>query len=248
MDTGYHSNHTHYSRAMSLPANRTRRGSLGSPRRQHRQRRIRSSSHSTSPNDASDEELDDRPLSHSSHNRAYSSADALSSEQDDDRSRKYHHQHSLTKQSPVNKHRDFLKQIESTFLQEDVNSDNSPMYNPVANGRDMQAANGDMRRSPRMDSASRRSPSSETKSSSLQIKSLEEVTDMFNQDPQELHRVVLYKDSDVEDFGFSVSDGVYDKGVYVNTVRPGGPGARNGNIRPFDRILQVRIYSRRGKI
>ena len=55
----------------------------------------------------------------------------------------------------------------------------------------------------------------------------------------ELHRVTLYKDSDVEDFGFSVSDGVYERGVFVNTIRPGGPAARSTNVKPFDRILQV---------
>ncbi|XP_072027579.1 glutamate receptor-interacting protein 2-like isoform X1 [Amphiura filiformis] len=241
IDTGYHSNHTHYSRSMSLPANRGRRGSAGgSPRRQHRQRRIRSSSHSTSPNDASDEELDDgRPLGHNSQHRAYSSADPLSSEYDDERNRSYRHPHPMpNNRSPMNKHRDFLKQIEATFLQEDNSSDNSPLYSqPGINGNGIHIPNGDSHQS----NTHRRSPqsSSDTKSSSLQIKSLEEVTDMFASNPQELHRVVMYKDSDVEDFGFSVSDGVYDKGVYINTVRPGGPGARNGNIKPFDRILQI---------
>ena len=227
---------------MSLPANRARRGSAGgSPRRQHRSRRIRSSSHSTSPNDASDEEIDETPLSHQTYNhRAYSSADALSSDHEEERSRHTpHHQHQQyanpnPNQSPVNRHRDFLKQIEATFLQDE--EENIPLYATTSNGVHQENKannNGDMA-SPR----SMRS-SSETKSSSLQIKSLEEVSDMFSGNHQELHRVVLYKDSDVEDFGFSVSDGVYDKGVYVNTVRPGGPATRNGNIKPFDRILQV---------
>ncbi|XP_071960184.1 glutamate receptor-interacting protein 2-like [Antedon mediterranea] len=55
----------------------------------------------------------------------------------------------------------------------------------------------------------------------------------------ELHKVILYKDTDVEDFGFSVSDGVYENGVFVNMIRPGGPASRNGNIKTFDRILQI---------
>ena len=42
-----------------------------------------------------------------------------------------------------------------------------------------------------------------------------------------------------EDFGFSVSDGAYDRGVYVNRVREGGPADRNGGVRPYDRVLQV---------
>ncbi len=240
---------------MSLPANRARRGSTGgSPRRQHRQRRIRSSSHSTSPNDASDEELDDgRSLSRNSHHRAYSSADALSSEYDDERNRRYHHPHPLpNNKSPMNRHRDFLKQIEATFLQDDNSSDNGPLYSqPVINSNGLHVQNGGMHPSgmppsngdsiSQQTSPHRRSPQSsfETKTSSLQIKSLEEVTDMFASNPQELHRVVMYKDSDVEDFGFSVSDGVYDKGVYINTVRPGGPAAKNSNVKPFDRVLQV---------
>lgn len=48
----------------------------------------------------------------------------------------------------------------------------------------------------------------------------------------------LLKDSDLEDFGFSVSDGVLEKGVYVNNIRPGGP-AEIGGLKPYDRLLQV---------
>lgn len=57
--------------------------------------------------------------------------------------------------------------------------------------------------------------------------------------PIEVHRVTLFKDKVYEDFGFSVSDGLYDKGVYVNRVRPGGPADMSGILKPFDRILQV---------
>uniref|UniRef100_A0A673HEG7 Glutamate receptor-interacting protein 1-like n=1 Tax=Sinocyclocheilus rhinocerous TaxID=307959 RepID=A0A673HEG7_9TELE len=48
----------------------------------------------------------------------------------------------------------------------------------------------------------------------------------------------LLKDSDLEDFGFSVSDGVLEKGVYVNNIRPGGP-AEIGGLKPYDRLLQI---------
>uniref|UniRef100_A0A3B3TM61 Glutamate receptor interacting protein 2 n=1 Tax=Poecilia latipinna TaxID=48699 RepID=A0A3B3TM61_9TELE len=41
-----------------------------------------------------------------------------------------------------------------------------------------------------------------------------------------------------DDFGFSVSDGFLEKGVYVNMIRPDGPADRAG-LKPFDRILQV---------
>uniref|UniRef100_A0A8C5N8M4 PDZ domain-containing protein n=1 Tax=Gouania willdenowi TaxID=441366 RepID=A0A8C5N8M4_GOUWI len=51
-------------------------------------------------------------------------------------------------------------------------------------------------------------------------------------------QLTLEKDSDLEDFGFSVSDGMLDRGVYVNNIRPGGPAERYG-LQAFDRILQI---------
>ncbi|XP_006814840.1 glutamate receptor-interacting protein 1-like [Saccoglossus kowalevskii] len=67
----------------------------------------------------------------------------------------------------------------------------------------------------------------------------DQMKDIFSPTPIELHKVALCKDMDYDDFGFSVSDGLYERGVYVNCVRPGGPAAQTGNIRPFDRILQI---------
>ena len=52
-------------------------------------------------------------------------------------------------------------------------------------------------------------------------------------------QVTLFKEPDEEDFGFSVSDGLLDKGVYVNNIRPSGP-AELGGLKAFDRLLQVR--------
>lgn len=57
--------------------------------------------------------------------------------------------------------------------------------------------------------------------------------------PIEVHRVTLFKDNVYEDFGFSVSNGLYEKGVYVNRIRPGGPADMSGILKPFDRILQA---------
>ncbi|XP_071984440.1 glutamate receptor-interacting protein 2 isoform X4 [Engystomops pustulosus] len=54
----------------------------------------------------------------------------------------------------------------------------------------------------------------------------------------ELLKVTVMKDLETDDFGFSVSDGLLDKGVYVNMIRPGGPADRSG-LQPYDRILQV---------
>ncbi|XP_052575369.1 glutamate receptor-interacting protein 2 isoform X7 [Peromyscus californicus insignis] len=56
--------------------------------------------------------------------------------------------------------------------------------------------------------------------------------------PLEMHRVTLHKDPVRNDFGFSVSDGLLEKGVYVHTVRVDGP-AQHGGLQPFDRLLQV---------
>lgn len=50
--------------------------------------------------------------------------------------------------------------------------------------------------------------------------------------------MTLHKDPVRNDFGFSVSDGLLEKGVYVHTVRIDGP-AQLGGLQPFDRLLQV---------
>lgn len=55
-------------------------------------------------------------------------------------------------------------------------------------------------------------------------------------------QLTLEKASDLEDFGFSVSDGLLDRGVYVSNIRPGGP-AELGGLQAYDRILQVQHLS-----
>ena len=50
----------------------------------------------------------------------------------------------------------------------------------------------------------------------------------------------MIKDPESDDFGFSVSDGFLEKGVYVNMIRPDGPADRAG-LKPYDRILQVMV-------
>jgi hypothetical protein len=57
--------------------------------------------------------------------------------------------------------------------------------------------------------------------------------------PLEVHRVSLFKDSVYEDFGFSVSDGLAEKGIFVNRIRKGGPADLCSLLRPLDRILQI---------
>jgi len=57
--------------------------------------------------------------------------------------------------------------------------------------------------------------------------------------PQEVNKVTLFKDQIYEDFGFSVSDGLYERGIFVNRVRKGGPADVSGLLKAFDRILQI---------
>ncbi|XP_046731086.1 glutamate receptor-interacting protein 2 isoform X6 [Silurus meridionalis] len=65
----------------------------------------------------------------------------------------------------------------------------------------------------------------------------EEMQEILSPTPLELHKVTVIKDPERDDFGFSVSDGFLEKGVYVNVIRPEGPADRAG-LRPYDRILQ----------
>lgn len=51
-------------------------------------------------------------------------------------------------------------------------------------------------------------------------------------------QVTVRKDLDSRDFGFSVSDGLLEKGVFVNMIRPDGPADQAG-LKPLDRLLQV---------
>ncbi|KAJ0069037.1 hypothetical protein NL108_016516, partial [Boleophthalmus pectinirostris] len=65
----------------------------------------------------------------------------------------------------------------------------------------------------------------------------EEMQGIISPTPLELHKVTVIKDPESDDFGFSVSDGFLEKGVYVNMIREDGPADRSG-LRPYDRILQ----------
>ncbi|XP_068416290.1 glutamate receptor-interacting protein 1 isoform X3 [Eschrichtius robustus] len=66
----------------------------------------------------------------------------------------------------------------------------------------------------------------------------QEMKEIMSPTPVELHKVTLYKGSDMEDFGFSVADGLLEKGVYVKNIRPAGPGDLGG-LKPYDRLLQI---------
>ncbi|XP_062441180.1 glutamate receptor-interacting protein 2 isoform X3 [Rhea pennata] len=73
----------------------------------------------------------------------------------------------------------------------------------------------------------------------LDMKKIEkEMQEIMAPTPLEFHKMTLHKDPESEDFGFSVSDGLLEKGVYVNMVRPDGPADQCG-LKPYDRVLQV---------
>lgn len=65
-----------------------------------------------------------------------------------------------------------------------------------------------------------------------------EMQEIMSPTPLEFHKMTLHKDPESEDFGFSLSDGLLEKGVYVNMVRPDGPADQCG-LKPYDRVLQV---------
>ncbi|XP_075284008.1 glutamate receptor-interacting protein 1 isoform X4 [Opisthocomus hoazin] len=81
-------------------------------------------------------------------------------------------------------------------------------------------------------------PSDVGRKSMVLRKIKQEMKEIMSPTPVELHKVTLYKDSAGEDFGFSVSDGLLEKGVYVKNIRPAGPGDLGG-LKPYDRLLQV---------
>ncbi|XP_011611482.2 glutamate receptor-interacting protein 1 isoform X5 [Takifugu rubripes] len=91
---------------------------------------------------------------------------------------------------------------------------------------------------PQVSARSNTLPSDPQRRAFAMRKMRQEVNDILNQNPVELHKLTLEKASDLEDFGFSVSDGLLDRGVYVSNIRPGGP-AEQGGLQAYDRILQI---------
>jgi len=65
----------------------------------------------------------------------------------------------------------------------------------------------------------------------------QQLENIFTPTPIELLKVTLRRPNEAADFGFSLSDGVFEKGVYISAIRPAGP-AENA-LKPYDRVLQV---------
>ncbi|XP_036360657.1 glutamate receptor-interacting protein 1 isoform X9 [Octopus sinensis] len=66
----------------------------------------------------------------------------------------------------------------------------------------------------------------------------EQVQTIFSPTPIELHKFTIAKENATEDFGFSLSEGMYEKGVYISAIRPGSLAEKSGLLQ-YDRILQV---------
>ena len=105
-----------------------------------------------------------------------------------------------------------------------------------------------------LDDIGPRSPGTESVSTSTKIAAEfhlreveEQLQNIFTPTPMELFRVTLYKIRAHGGFGFCLSDGVYEKGVYVSAIQPSGPAERSGVLKTYDRILQVSTFIFVGK-
>ncbi|XP_072915673.1 glutamate receptor-interacting protein 1 isoform X3 [Hemitrygon akajei] len=119
-----------------------------------------------------------------------------------------------------------------------LNDENSLTHRPLGRQSSFQEKNA-VRAHYTQVARSNTLPSDGVRSKSFAIRKIkQEMKEIMSPTPVELHKVTLYKDSDIQDFGFSVSDGLLEKGVYVNNIRPNGPAALGG-VKPYDRLLQV---------
>ncbi|XP_072341289.1 glutamate receptor-interacting protein 1 isoform X2 [Scyliorhinus torazame] len=134
-----------------------------------------------------------------------------------------------------------LRELEATIMSGSamsLNHENSLGHRPLERQSSFQESNP-IRAHYTQASRSNTLPSDGGRSKLFAIRKIkQEMKEIMSPTPVELHKVTLYKDSDSEDFGFSVSDGLLEKGVYVNNTRPNGPAALGG-VKPYDRLLQV---------
>ncbi|XP_055506781.1 glutamate receptor-interacting protein 1 isoform X5 [Leucoraja erinacea] len=134
-----------------------------------------------------------------------------------------------------------LRELEATIMSGStlcLNDESSPAHRPLGRQSSFQEKNA-VRAHYTQAARSNTLPSDGVRSKSFAIRKIkQEMKEIMSPTPVELHKVTLYKDSDIQDFGFSVSDGLLEKGVYVNNIRSNGPAALGG-VQPYDRLLQV---------
>lgn len=131
-----------------------------------------------------------------------------------------------------------LRELEATIMSGSslsLNHDPTPLRSTLGRQASFQERNNSR---PQVSARSNTLPSDPQRRAFAMKKMRQEVNEILNQNPVELHKLTLEKVSDLDDFGFSVSDGLLDRGVYVNNIRPGGP-AEQGGLKAFDRILQI---------
>ncbi|XP_026216883.1 glutamate receptor-interacting protein 1-like [Anabas testudineus] len=131
-----------------------------------------------------------------------------------------------------------LRELEATIMSGStlsLNHDPTPQRSSLGRQASFQERSSSR---PQVTPRSNTLPSDPQRRAFAMRKMRQEVNEILNQNPVELHKLTLEKASDLEDFGFSVSDGLLDRGVYVNNIRPGGP-AEQGGLRAYDRILQI---------
>uniref|UniRef100_A0A674PP23 Glutamate receptor interacting protein 1 n=1 Tax=Takifugu rubripes TaxID=31033 RepID=A0A674PP23_TAKRU len=131
-----------------------------------------------------------------------------------------------------------LRELEATIMSGSslsLNHDPTPPRSTLGRQASFQERSNSK---PQVSARSNTLPSDPQRRAFAMRKMRQEVNDILNQNPVELHKLTLEKASDLEDFGFSVSDGLLDRGVYVSNIRPGGP-AEQGGLQAYDRILQV---------
>ncbi|XP_038563807.1 glutamate receptor-interacting protein 1 isoform X6 [Micropterus salmoides] len=131
-----------------------------------------------------------------------------------------------------------LRELEATIMSGStlsLNHDPTPLRSTLGRQASFQERSNSR---PQVTARSNTLPSDPQRRAFAMRKMRQEVNEILNQNPVELHKLTLEKASDLEDFGFSVSDGLLDRGVYVSNIRPGGP-AEQGGLRAYDRILQI---------
>ncbi|XP_076015893.1 glutamate receptor-interacting protein 1 isoform X2 [Genypterus blacodes] len=131
-----------------------------------------------------------------------------------------------------------LRELEATIMSGSslsLNHDPSPLRSTLGRQASFQERSNSR---PQVTPRSNTLPSDPQRRAFAMRKMRQEVNDILTQNPVELHKLTLEKASDLEDFGFSVSDGLLDRGVYINNIRPGGP-AEQGGLQTFDRLLQI---------
>ncbi|XP_068163140.1 glutamate receptor-interacting protein 1 isoform X2 [Antennarius striatus] len=131
-----------------------------------------------------------------------------------------------------------LRELEATIMSGSslsLNHDPAPLRSTLGRQASFQERSNSR---PQVTARSNTLPSDPQRRAFAMRKMRQEVNEILNQNPVELHKLTLEKASDLEDFGFSVSDGLLDRGVYVSNIRLGGP-AEQGGLRAYDRILQI---------